>query len=105
MLKSESQAMVWDQCVVNFTMRSRNHLSRTYKDAINNNFWYLTRLFDDVSSTFFSVEFRMFFFFRLDSEIPNKSSMKNSISIIFENILSHFRKQSKSPLRLSLTYQ
>ena len=90
---------------MNFTMRSRNHIPRTYKDTINNNLWCLTRLFDDVSSTFTSVGLQEFFFFLLDSEVANKSSMKNSISIVFENILSHFRKQSKSPLRLSLTYQ
>ena len=76
-----------------------------YEDGINNNLWYLTRLFDDVSSTFCSVELRVIFFFPLDSETANESSIKNSISVVFENILSHFRKQSEGPLRLSLTYQ
>lgn len=86
-------------------MRSRNHLLTMYEDGIDNNLWYLTRLFDAVSSTLSSVELRMLSFFRLDSEIANKNCIKNSISIIFENILSHFRKQSEGPFRLSLTYQ
>ena len=76
-----------------------------YEDGINNNLWYLTRLFDDVSSTFSSVKLRMLFFFRLDSDIAGKSFIKNSISVILENILSHFRKQSKGPFRPSLAYQ
>ena len=90
---------------MNFTLRSGRHLSKMYEDGINNNFCLLTRFFDDVCSTFCSVELRLIFFFPLHSETANKSSIKNSISIVFENILSHFRKQSKGPLRLSLINQ
>lgn len=80
---------------------SEDHSSTVFGTRMNNKLCYLTRLFPGVSTTSWPVG-TVKFFFPLEAEIVNKSSIDNANSLTFKSILSHFRNQSKRSLCLSL---